>query len=87
MLFFLGEKKLSTLCLGFVLGLSCVTAASKDVDVVIYGDTSAAIASAVQVKRMGKTVVSLPRMYIYSKSVKSLGVWVCQHNWFQQIKA
>ena len=26
-------------------------------DVVIYGDTSAAIASAVQVKRMGKTVV------------------------------
>ena len=74
MLFFLGEKKLSTLCLGFVLGISCVTAASKDVDVVIYGDTSAAIASAVQVKRMGKTVVVVaPHVHLGGLSSSGLG--------------
>ena len=74
MLFFLGEKKLSTLCLGFVLGLICVTAASKDVDVVIYGDTSAAIASAVQVKRMGKTVVVVaPHVHLGGLSSSGLG--------------
>ena len=74
MLFFLGEKKLSTLCLGFVLGISCVTAASKDVDVVIYGDTSAAIASAVQVKRMGKTVVVVaPHFHLGGLSSSGLG--------------
>ena len=74
MLFFLGEKKLSTLCLGFVLGISCATAASKDVDVVIYGDTSAAIASAVQVKRMGKTVVVVaPHVHLGGLSSSGLG--------------
>ena len=74
MLFFLGEKKLTTLCLGFVLGISCVTAASKDVDVVIYGDTSAAIASAVQVKRMGKTVVVVaPHVHLGGLSSSGLG--------------
>ena len=74
MLFFLGEKKLSTLCLGFVLGISCATAASKDVDVVIYGDTSAAIASAVQVKRMGKTVVVVaPHVHLGGLSSRGLG--------------
>ena len=74
MLFFLGEKKLSTLCLGFVLGISCVTAVSKDVDVVIYGDTSAAIASAVQVKRMGKTVVVVaPHVHLGGLSSSGLG--------------
>lgn len=74
MLFFLGEKKLSTLCLGFVLGISCVTAASKDVDVVIYGDTSAAISSAVQVKRMGKTVVVVaPHVHLGGLSSSGLG--------------
>ncbi len=45
--------------LPFTIGSTVANAQGKDheADVVIYGPTSAAIAAAVQVKRMGKTVI------------------------------
>ena len=45
--------------LSFVMGSAVPNAQGKghEADVVIYGPTSAAIAAAVQVKRMGRTVI------------------------------
>ena len=52
--FFLGKRKLKFLLSLSFLGFSCLAGQNKEVDVVIYGDTSAAIASAVQVKGWGR---------------------------------
>ena len=60
--------------LGLVIGSQVVLSQRKDVDVVIYGGTSAAIASAVQVKRMGKTVLVVsPDTHLGGLSSSGLG--------------
>ena len=56
MVCFFGKSRLINFLLALYLGSHLVPAQNRDVDVVIYGGTSA-IASAVQVKRMGKSVV------------------------------
>ena len=72
--FFLGKRELKFLLSLSFLGFSCLAGQNKEVDVVIYGDTSAAIASAVQVKRMGKTVVVVsPGKHLGGLSSSGLG--------------
>ena len=72
--FFLGKRELKHLLSLFFLGFGCLAGQNKEVDVVIYGDTSAAIASAVQVKRMGKTVVVVsPGKHLGGLSSSGLG--------------
>ncbi len=56
----LTKKSISVLCLSFILlslNYSIIFGQSKEFDVVIYGGTSAGIASAIQSSRMGKSVV------------------------------
>jgi len=72
--FFFGKRELKFLLSLSFLGFSCLAGQNKEVDVVIYGDTSAAIASAVQVKRMGKTVVVVsPGKHLGGLSSSGLG--------------
>ena len=54
MVCFFGKSRLINFLLALYLGSHLVPAQNRDVDVVIYGGTSAAISSAVQVKRMGR---------------------------------
>ena len=57
-----------------MIGSHVILSQVKEVDVVIYGGTSAAIASAVQVKRMGKTVLVVsPDTHLGGLSSSGLG--------------
>ncbi len=48
---------MKTLALSFLFLFAAVTVSAESYDVVIYGGTSSAVTAAVQVKKMGKTVV------------------------------
>jgi len=50
-------RKLLALCVTLIFVCSCVSNEKNEYDVVIYGGTSAAVTSAIQVKRMGKSVI------------------------------
>tara|TARA_B100000242_G_C43049050_1_gene489933 strand:+ start:1249 stop:3375 length:2127 start_codon:yes stop_codon:yes gene_type:complete len=74
MVCFLGKSRLINFLLALYLGSHLAPAQNRDVDVVIYGGTSAAIASAVQVKRMGKSVVVIsPDIHLGGLSSSGLG--------------
>ena len=67
-------KSLFQVLLGLVIGSHVILSQVKEVDVIIYGGTSAAIASAVQVKRMGKTVLVVsPDTHLGGLSSSGLG--------------
>lgn len=50
-------KKLFLLCVAALVFSSCASSIKEKYDVVIYGGTSAAVTAAIQVKRMGKSVI------------------------------
>ncbi|MBC2602921.1 FAD-dependent oxidoreductase [Puniceicoccus vermicola] len=51
------KKILPALCTSGLLSVSPVHAATYEADVIVYGGTSAAVIAAVQVKKMGRTVI------------------------------
>ena len=70
---FWGRKILLLLLGWFCGGLQLLFGFEKKADVVIYGGTSAALTSAVQVKRMGKTVLVIsPDIHLGGLSSLSL---------------
>ena len=50
-------KKLLALCVALIFAGACSSVQKEEYDVVIYGGTSAAVTSAIQVKKMGKSVL------------------------------
>ncbi|MCM8528698.1 MAG: FAD-dependent oxidoreductase [Lentisphaeraceae bacterium] len=67
-------KRIFVLCLVIACLCSCTTAEDKKYDVVIYGGTSAAVTSAIQVKRMGKSVIIVsPDIHLGGLTTGGLG--------------
>jgi hypothetical protein len=65
---------IAAVCLLVILGNASLAAAQKPFDVVIYGGTSAAVSTAVQAKRMGKTaVIVCPEVHLGGLTSGGLG--------------
>lgn len=67
-------KKLLVMCLGIFVLCSCTAVEDKKYDVVIYGGTSAAVTAAIQVKKMGKSVIVVsPDIHLGGLTTGGLG--------------
>ena len=67
-------KKIFLIFFGYVVCFLSLFSEVKNADIVIYGGTSAALTSAVQVKRMGKTVLIVsPDIHLGGLSSSGLG--------------
>jgi FAD dependent oxidoreductase len=68
----------------FLLWFAMVPALAAGADVVVYGGTSAGVAAAVQVARMGRSVVLVaPEKHVGGLAVEGLGGGDVNNHWFQ----